>query len=155
MWKTHFLLKHDSPPPTTPIFIFSRRIKMHSGGKSYIVQTHTYNNLTKNTGYTLKLQYCLTYYVMLPRTSSCLMSNFVCHVFFLRVLSLSSFICAWPLLGCCCCLPYFSEGATASEHKALMSELKILIHIGNHLNVVNLLGACTKLNGEHTDLDIV
>ncbi|KAJ6667882.1 hypothetical protein lerEdw1_016203 [Lerista edwardsae] len=39
------------------------------------------------------------------------------------------------------------EGATASEHKALMSELKILIHIGNHLNVVNLLGACTKQNG--------
>ncbi|CAJ0920653.1 unnamed protein product [Ranitomeya imitator] len=38
------------------------------------------------------------------------------------------------------------EGATASEHKALMSELKILIHIGNHLNVVNLLGACTKSN---------
>lgn len=39
------------------------------------------------------------------------------------------------------------EGATASEHKALMSELKILIHIGNHLNVVNLIGACTKQNG--------
>lgn len=40
------------------------------------------------------------------------------------------------------------EGATASEHRALMSELKILIHIGNHLNVVNLLGACTKPNGK-------
>uniref|UniRef100_H3AXI0 Vascular endothelial growth factor receptor 3 n=1 Tax=Latimeria chalumnae TaxID=7897 RepID=H3AXI0_LATCH len=39
------------------------------------------------------------------------------------------------------------DGATASEHKALMSELKILIHIGNHLNVVNLLGACTMPNG--------
>ncbi|XP_032885598.1 vascular endothelial growth factor receptor 3 isoform X1 [Amblyraja radiata] len=39
------------------------------------------------------------------------------------------------------------NGATANEHKALMSELKILIHIGNHLNVVNLLGACTKANG--------
>uniref|UniRef100_UPI00398F23D0 vascular endothelial growth factor receptor 3 n=1 Tax=Pristiophorus japonicus TaxID=55135 RepID=UPI00398F23D0 len=39
------------------------------------------------------------------------------------------------------------DGATANEHKALMSELKILIHIGNHLNVVNLLGACTKANG--------
>ncbi|POI32383.1 hypothetical protein CIB84_003865, partial [Bambusicola thoracicus] len=36
------------------------------------------------------------------------------------------------------------EGATHSEHRALMSELKILIHIGHHLNVVNLLGACTK-----------
>ncbi|KFO33406.1 Vascular endothelial growth factor receptor 3, partial [Fukomys damarensis] len=39
------------------------------------------------------------------------------------------------------------EGATASEHRALMSELKILIHIGHHLNVVNLLGACTKPTG--------
>ncbi|KAM3612751.1 uncharacterized protein V6R79_013889 [Siganus canaliculatus] len=39
------------------------------------------------------------------------------------------------------------DGATASEHKALMSELKILIHIGNHLNVVNLIGACTKPSG--------
>ncbi|ELW66867.1 Vascular endothelial growth factor receptor 3 [Tupaia chinensis] len=39
------------------------------------------------------------------------------------------------------------EGATASEHRALMSELKILIHIGHHLNVVNLLGACTKPSG--------
>ncbi|XP_043929203.1 vascular endothelial growth factor receptor 1 isoform X2 [Protopterus annectens] len=39
------------------------------------------------------------------------------------------------------------EGATASEYKALMTELKILIHIGHHLNVVNLLGACTKQGG--------
>ncbi|XP_063729877.1 vascular endothelial growth factor receptor 1 isoform X2 [Eleginops maclovinus] len=39
------------------------------------------------------------------------------------------------------------EGATASEHKALMTELKILNHIGHHLNVVNLLGACTKPEG--------
>uniref|UniRef100_A0A8C9TEJ8 receptor protein-tyrosine kinase n=1 Tax=Scleropages formosus TaxID=113540 RepID=A0A8C9TEJ8_SCLFO len=38
-------------------------------------------------------------------------------------------------------------GATANECKALMSELKILIHIGHHLNVVNLLGACTKPGG--------
>lgn len=43
-----------------------------------------------------------------------------------------------------CCPP---EGATASEHKALMTELKILNHIGHHLNVVNLLGACTKPGG--------
>jgi serine/threonine protein kinase len=28
--------------------------------------------------------------------------------------------------------------------EALMSELKILIHLGSHLNAVNLLGACTK-----------
>lgn len=41
-----------------------------------------------------------------------------------------------------------AEGATSSEYRALMSELKILIHIGHHLNVVNLLGACTKPGGE-------
>lgn len=28
-----------------------------------------------------------------------------------------------------------------------MSELKILNHIGHHLNVVNLLGACTRPGG--------
>jgi FMS-like tyrosine kinase 1 len=28
--------------------------------------------------------------------------------------------------------------------KALASELKIMIHLGKHINVVNLLGACTK-----------
>ena len=28
--------------------------------------------------------------------------------------------------------------------ESLVSELKILIHLGSHLNVVNLLGACTK-----------
>ena len=41
----------------------------------------------------------------------------------------------------------YTEGATASEYKALMTELKILTHIGHHLNVVNLLGACTKQGG--------
>nr|XP_028570379.1 vascular endothelial growth factor receptor kdr-like isoform X1 [Podarcis muralis] len=40
-----------------------------------------------------------------------------------------------------------AECSTTNERKALMSELKILIHIGHHLNVVNLLGACTKPGG--------
>lgn len=31
-----------------------------------------------------------------------------------------------------------------SAVKALASELKIMIHLGKHLNVVNLLGACTR-----------
>ncbi|XP_078371749.1 fibroblast growth factor receptor 4-like [Oculina patagonica] len=35
-------------------------------------------------------------------------------------------------------------GATATEFKDLASELKILIHVGEHKNIVNLLGACTK-----------
>lgn len=42
---------------------------------------------------------------------------------------------------------FVAGGATSNERKALMSELKILIHIGHHLNVVNLLGACTKPGG--------
>ena len=28
--------------------------------------------------------------------------------------------------------------------KALASELKIMVHLGKHLNIVNLIGACTK-----------
>lgn len=32
----------------------------------------------------------------------------------------------------------------SSSLKSLATELKILIHVGHHLNVVNLLGACTK-----------
>ena len=39
---------------------------------------------------------------------------------------------------------YCSVNASDLERKALMTELKMLIHIGPHLNVVNLMGACTK-----------
>lgn len=33
--------------------------------------------------------------------------------------------------------------AHSDEREALMSELKILSHLGHHQNIVNLLGACT------------
>lgn len=36
------------------------------------------------------------------------------------------------------------RGADSLYIKALASELKIMIHLGRHLNVVNLLGACTR-----------
>jgi len=36
------------------------------------------------------------------------------------------------------------DARDAKQMKSLISELKILIHIGQHLNIVNLLGACTK-----------
>eukprot|EP00794_Sanderia_malayensis_P007017 gene7017-7802_t len=36
------------------------------------------------------------------------------------------------------------ENATPEEMRDLISELKILIHIGEHHNIVNMLGACTK-----------
>uniref|UniRef100_A0A8I3PR47 Receptor-type tyrosine-protein kinase FLT3 n=2 Tax=Canis lupus familiaris TaxID=9615 RepID=A0A8I3PR47_CANLF len=35
------------------------------------------------------------------------------------------------------------EKADSSEREALMSELKMMTHLGNHENIVNLLGACT------------
>ncbi|NXY36052.1 FLT3 kinase, partial [Pomatorhinus ruficollis] len=46
------------------------------------------------------------------------------------------------------------EKPDASEKDALMSELKMMTHIGSHENIVNLLGACTvsgkmKLTGIH------
>lgn len=41
-------------------------------------------------------------------------------------------------------LVFSTESATEAEYRDLVSELKILIHIGEHKNIVNLLGACTK-----------
>uniref|UniRef100_UPI00358FF675 mast/stem cell growth factor receptor Kit-like isoform X1 n=2 Tax=Myxine glutinosa TaxID=7769 RepID=UPI00358FF675 len=35
------------------------------------------------------------------------------------------------------------QSAHCSEKEALMSELKIMSHLGHHINIVNLLGACT------------
>ena len=40
-----------------------------------------------------------------------------------------------------------SDEASENEYKDLASELKILIHLGEHKNIVNLLGACTT-NGK-------
>jgi len=36
------------------------------------------------------------------------------------------------------------ERADMSQRRALLAELKILIHVGKHMNIVNLLGAVTK-----------
>lgn len=33
---------------------------------------------------------------------------------------------------------------TPAVVKSLVAELKVMIHLGRHLNIVNLLGACTK-----------
>ena len=35
------------------------------------------------------------------------------------------------------------EDASQEEYKDLASELKIIIHLGEHKNIVNVLGACT------------
>lgn len=40
------------------------------------------------------------------------------------------------------------------EKEALMSELKMLTHIGHHANIVNLLGACTESGTFTTVKDI-
>ena len=39
---------------------------------------------------------------------------------------------------------FFPEGAQENEYKDLASELKILIHLGENRNIVNLLGVCTR-----------
>lgn len=36
-----------------------------------------------------------------------------------------------------------TASAHSTEKEALMSELKVLSYLGNHMNIVNLLGACT------------
>ena len=43
----------------------------------------------------------------------------------------------------CVCVCVSAASAHADEREALMSELKILSHLGRHKNIVNLLGACT------------
>jgi serine/threonine protein kinase len=42
-----------------------------------------------------------------------------------------------------------AASAHATEKEALMSELKVLSYLGNHMNIVNLLGACT-VGGEES-----
>lgn len=42
-----------------------------------------------------------------------------------------------------------SANAHSTEKEALMSELKVLSYLGNHVNIVNLLGACT-IGGERS-----
>ena len=36
-----------------------------------------------------------------------------------------------------------SDENNEDEYEALAKELKLMLHLGNHVNVVNLLGACT------------
>ena len=38
----------------------------------------------------------------------------------------------------------FADLSDMDQMKALLSELKVLIHVGQHLNIVNLLGAYTR-----------
>lgn len=47
----------------------------------------------------------------------------------------------------------FPDNATDAELKDLASELKILIHIGEHQNIVNLLGACTQAGNLYVILE--
>lgn len=44
-----------------------------------------------------------------------------------------------------------AANAHSTEKEALMSELKVLTYLGNHMNIVNLLGACT-VGGEGDEL---
>jgi len=38
----------------------------------------------------------------------------------------------------------FLDGANKNDYTDLASELKILIYVGEHKNIINLLGACTR-----------
>lgn len=49
----------------------------------------------------------------------------------------------------------FAANAHSDEREALMSELKILSHLGHHQNIVNLLGACTYGGQPASPLDSV
>ena len=57
-------------------------------------------------------------------------------------------MCAlWTVGGndrCVHCRLLISDCTDKEQMMALLSELKILIHLGQHLNIVNLLGAVTK-----------
>lgn len=54
------------------------------------------------------------------------------------------------------CLGVFCvEKHQAVEKEALMSELKMLTYIGHHINIVNLLGACTGTGTETTQYIII
>lgn len=44
--------------------------------------------------------------------------------------------------------------ASSGAVQSLMSELKVMVHLGPHLNVVNLLGACTR-GGKHLNPDVI
>lgn len=44
-----------------------------------------------------------------------------------------------------------AEKHQSVEKEALISELKMLTHIGHHDNIVNLLGACTESGTTLTD----
>lgn len=45
--------------------------------------------------------------------------------------------------------------AHLTEREALMSELKVLSYLGNHMNIVNLLGACTVGGNATTSLPFI
>lgn len=47
-----------------------------------------------------------------------------------------------------------AASAHLTEREALMSELKVLSYLGNHINIVNLLGACTIGGGVINRLSI-
>ena len=58
-------------------------------------------------------------------------------------LTLQSTSLVWPFLQLLL-FALFVGDASDNEYKDLASELKILIHLGEHKQIVNLLGACTR-----------
>ena len=56
--------------------------------------------------------------------------------------------CVHTRVHVCVCVCTENSGAVQS----LMLELKVLVHLGPHMNIVNLLGACTRA-GKHVHLE--
>lgn len=50
---------------------------------------------------------------------------------------------------------YLADKHQTVEKEALMSELKMLTHIGHHANIVNLLGACTDTGTFNTAYQLI
>lgn len=67
-------------------------------------------------------------------------TNSSLHVFFCSVSLLIPYLFLAPSPSPSPCL---AASADTDEQEALMSELKIMSHLGHHENIVNLLGACT------------
>lgn len=76
--------------------------------------------------------------------SRCSNVSLLGFIFILLIISSGYDTCIW------CFMCSSTASAHSEEREALMSELKILSHLGYHNNIVNLLGACTQGGDEQT-----
>ena len=90
--------------------------------------------------------YALSLFCSLPLLLSSSISRSIPLSFILSLsvcLTLCVCVCVCVSLSLSLSLSLSAASAHSDEREALMSELKILSHLGQHKNIVNLLGACT------------